>query len=276
VNLTPDGRLPSPERPNPENLIDQNIGELKIALQKLDGIVPPELVRPPVESGAPPTNELVAWTVRVYAYTVVCHFRELLRATLVLVETDHVSAVFPCCRGLFELAAHTYYVKKHVLQHLKNKDLNSALIFLYDVQLASREMRKRQKTGSFQNLESDYPEGPHIAKVMACFNEYFPDGQKEKPATIAYSALSEFSHPNFFAFITHFEREADLRDMPTVIFGKPSRNLLRLCLPAAAIAVLALLATVGHLVQVVRDEELATAMYEAMGEVLKIAKVGRE
>jgi|SRR5579872_2705916 len=89
-------------------------------------------------------------------------------------NADLISAVFLCCRGLFELAAHGYYVKKHILQHLKKNDLKAAWQFLYEVNLGSREMRDEQKV---QDGESDYPEGPHIAKVIACFNEYFPDGQ---------------------------------------------------------------------------------------------------
>ena len=253
---------------DPEEFTKRNISELKAALKGLDGIAPPELIRPAVPFGAPATNELVSWAVKVYSYSVVCQFRELLRATLLLVGTDHISAVFPCCRGLFELAAHTYYVKKHVLQHFKNNDLNSAWQLLFDVNLGSREMREQQKA---EGIEPDYPEGPHIAKVMACFNEYFPDGQKEKEATRAYSSLSEFSHPNCFAFINHFEWEEDLRDMPKVVFGKPSRNLLTLCLPAAAMAIMSFLVAVSNLASAASDEELAATANRVVGEVLEVA-----
>src|SRR5229473_8202859 len=162
-------------------MVKRDTGELKLALQKLDAITLPELVRPPVPHGDPPTGELVTWAVKVYFYSALCQFRELLRATLLLVDAGHISAVFFCCRGLFELAAHAYYVKKHVLQHLKNNDLKSAWQFLFEINLGSRDMREKQKAA--QISEPDYPEGPHIAKVMACFNEYFPSGHKVKQAT---------------------------------------------------------------------------------------------
>jgi hypothetical protein len=211
-------------------------------------------VRPPVPHGEPVTHELLTWAVKVYFYSAFCQFRELLRATLLLVDADHVSAVFFCCRGLFELTAHAYYVKKHVLQYLDANNLELAWQFLFDINLGSRDMREKQKKD--QSSEPDYPEGPHIAKVMNCFNEYFPNRQKEKQATKTYSSLSEFSHPNSFAFINHFEWETDLRDMHKVRFGRPSKNLLALCLPAGAIAVTTFLQSGGKLVGALGDGRL--------------------
>ena len=82
------------ERVDPELMVTRDTGELKLALQKLDAITIPELVRPLVPQGDPPTNELVAWAVKVYFYSALCQFRELLRATLMLVDGDHISAVF--------------------------------------------------------------------------------------------------------------------------------------------------------------------------------------
>ena len=209
----------------------------------------------------------MAWAVKVYFYSALCQFREILRATLSLVNATHIFAVFFCCRGLFELAAHAHYVKKHVLQHLKTPDLKLAWRFLFEINLGSRDMREKQKAKATSG-EPDYPEGPHIAKVMACFNEYFPDGHKEKQATETYISLSEFSHPNCFAFINHFEWETDLRNMPTVTFGKPSRNLLALCLPAGSMAVMAFLHSSGELVGAVGDGELFETIDKVIGKLL--------
>ena len=257
------------ERLDPAQMVKGSTRELTHSLQELDAISTPELVRPPVPHGRPPTDELVAWAVKVYFYSALCQFRELLRATLLLVDAGHISAVFFCCRGLFELAAHAYYVKKHVLQYLKAKSLGLAWQFLFEINLGSRDVREKQKV---QGVESDYPEGPHIAKVMACFNEYFPDGHKEKQATETYSSLSEFSHPNCFAFINHFEWETDLRDVPMVAFGRPSRNLLTLCLPAGSIAVMSFLHATGELVGTIGDGELFKTIDKIIGELLENGK----
>jgi hypothetical protein len=127
-------------------------------------------------------------------------------------------------------------------------------------------MRDVQKD---QTGESDYPEGPHIAKVMACFNEYFENGHKEKVATKTYSGLSEFSHPNCYAFINHFEWEADLRNMPKVTFGKPSRNQLVNCLPAASMAVMTYLHSAAKLVGSIGDGELFKTLEKMIEEMAK-------
>jgi hypothetical protein len=252
--------------PNPEEMVNRNVGELTLALEMLQAIKIPDLIRPAVAHDAPPTEELIAWAVHVYFYSALCQFREILRATLLLVDAHVVAAVFFCCRGLFELAAHAYYVQKHLLQHLKAGDLKSAWKFLFEINLGSRDMREKQKA---EGKEPDYPEGPHIAKVMACFNEYFPDGHKIKQATETYSSLSEFSHPNCFAFINHFEWETDLRNMPRVTFGEPSRNLLTLCLPAGSMAVMTFVHSTGELVGATGDKELFKTLEKIVDELLK-------
>jgi hypothetical protein len=257
------------ERLDPEEIVKRDTAELSLALRMLDAITTPDLIRPPVPHGDPPTDELVTWAVKVYFYSALCQFREILRATLLLVDAGHISAVFFCCRGLFEIAAHAYYVKKNVLQYLKAKNLELAWQFLFEINLGSRDMREKQKA---HGDEPDYPEGPHIAKVMACFNEYFPNGHKEKQATETYSSLSEFSHPNCFAFINHFEWETDLRNMPKVTFGRPSRGLLTLCLPAARIAVMSFLHSTGELVGALGDKELFGLIEKTIEELLNNAK----
>lgn len=128
------------------------------------------------------------------------------------------------------------------------------------------------ETQKAQGDEPDFPEGPHIAKIMACFNEYFPNGHKEKPATQTYSSLSEFSHPNSFAFINHFEWKTDVRNMPRVSFGKPSRNLLTLCLPAANIAVMSFLDSTGNLIATIGDRKLSEIIEKITLELLDQAE----
>jgi hypothetical protein len=94
-----------------------------------------------------------------------------------------------------------------------------------------------------------------------------PLGSEFPLATKTYSGLSEFSHPNCYAFINHFEWEADLRNLPKVTFGKPSRNQLVMCLPAASMAVVTFLNSSAKLVGSIEDGELFETiekMIEAM------------
>jgi hypothetical protein len=75
-------------------------------------------------------------------------------------------------------------------------------------------------------------------------------------------------HPNSFAFINHFDWKTDLRNMPKATFGKPSRNLLTLCLPAASIAVTAFLDSMGKLIGSVGDKELFGTIENVIHELV--------
>src|SRR5690242_20724232 len=92
----------------------RTVKELGAVRQALDAIQTPKLLRPNISHAQPVTQELAYWSLRVYAYSILSQFREMLRSTLMLQEAGQVPAVFLCCRALFEMAAHAYYVKKHV------------------------------------------------------------------------------------------------------------------------------------------------------------------
>lgn len=51
------------------------------------------------------TEELVHWTIRVYAYSILSQFREMLRSALHLYDADHIPAVFLCARAMWEMDA---------------------------------------------------------------------------------------------------------------------------------------------------------------------------
>jgi hypothetical protein len=159
--------------------LTRTVKELREVLPALDAIQTPELVRPDVPGGQPVTQELAYWSLRVYAYSILSQFREMLRSTLMLQDAGQVPAVFLCCRALFEMAAHAYYVKKHALQHLDKKDYQAVWDFMLGINQGSRYMRQRQKTGAFPHKTHEIKEGPHIAKIIACFNEYFQERGKK-------------------------------------------------------------------------------------------------
>ena len=106
------------------------------------------------------------------------------------------------------MAAHAYYVKKHCLQYMDKEDWQATWDLMFEVNQGSRYMKEKQdEKGSVANeaaaFVGELPEGPHIKKVMNCFNEYFQG--EEKGATSNYSFLSEFCHPNSFAFTNHID-----------------------------------------------------------------------
>jgi hypothetical protein len=210
----------------------------------------------------------LSWAVRVYYFSLLSQFRDLLRSVLLLVEAGHIPAVFIVARSLFELGAHSYYVKKHVTQFLDAGDLPAAWNFLYDVNLGNRYMR--EQFGSKGNCA--FPEPPNIGKVMGCFNEYFTFARDEKPAATIYSSLSEFSHPNCSAFMHHFEWSEDSSSTTKVTFGPPSPEMLALALPNVSIALVALLHCGVDLLIRVGDTQVIPHLRVAIDEVLSLQR----
>jgi hypothetical protein len=108
----------------------------------------------------------------------------------------------------------------------------------------------------------ELPEGPHIAKVMACFNEYFGSGSTE--ATENYSFLSEFCHPNSFAFTNHLEVE-DPRagtNSAKVTFIRPGRDVCIQVMPGVLYACMPVLFSMDALLRRIGDGGLSKAAYE--------------
>jgi hypothetical protein len=232
-------------------------GDLSIALEIMDRINPPDLPRPKADDDKK-TAELIDWSVRVYAFGAFCQFREILRSTLTLMKSQEVSVVFLCCRGLFELAAHAYYVKEKLLKQIDKKDWDAAWELLLKVNLGSRSRHKRE---AVVEGEPAYPNGIHINDALKVFNEYFPDGAKLKTAEENHDYLSEFCHPNSDAFTNHFDWVETLNNS-VVKFAKPDPELMMLALPDAAIACSAFFHSAGGLLARVGERALLTAFEE--------------
>jgi hypothetical protein len=242
--------------------IERDIGFARGLLAELDKIQPPELVRPDVPHGQPATYELAAWAGRVYIYSLIFHVREVLRSTVTLYDAGQLPAIFLCARSLFESAAHAYYVKKHVGDHIDKKNYEAAWDFLKKVNLGSRYMV--EKYGENFDGKIELEESPHISKAIATFNEYF-NGSKSRQATETYSFLSEFSHPNSFAFSSTIEwKEADQKERMKVCFVKPSMETVIHALSACVLSVLSVLNSGSEFLRRFDDKSLDGPLTEAM------------
>ena len=254
--------------PDLEAELKRMVEELHAISAVLDATETPVLVRPDVPYKQV-TEELVHWTIRVYAYSILSQFREMLRSALHLYDADHVPAVFLCARAIWEMAAHSYYVKKHCLQHMDKKDWQTTWDFMLGINQGSRHMKGKQNkaaavgaAGAAAAGVEELPEGPHIAKVMACFNEYFGPGSTR--ATENYSFLSEFCHPNSFAFTNHLEVEEPKAGTSSakVTFIKPGRDFCIQVMPDTLFACMPVLFSMDELLRRIGDNGLSKAAYE--------------
>lgn len=234
------------------------VSEIRETVKIMLAVQTPELPRPKVAQDAPATEELAQWSMRVYAYSLLCQFREVLDSTLLLFDSGHVPAVFLCCRSLFEMAAHSYYTKKWATDHLQKKNYSAAWKFMLGINQGSRYMKEK-----YEKLPPiELVEGLHIGKVINSFNEYFKE-HGDNEAREKYSFLSEFCHPNSFAFTNHIDF-TEKKDDVVVTFAKPSPNICIQVLPDAWFSSMPLLFSLNELLEACGDKTLNGAVQEFM------------
>ena len=231
---------------------------LKSASQKMEKLNFPSLQRPDGNSESPATPELIDWGIRVFVFSLLSHFRELLRSFLFLATNGYVLASFIVCRAMYEMAAQAYYVNKHIDQYLKSDDLEKAWSLFIDVQTGSRYM---QEFGG----EPDCDIPPHIKKVMNCFNEYLGD----KTATKTYSFLSEHTHPSTFTSVRHYGISLDTK---SIVFGKPPRNSSEAPLNNAIASTMTVMLFVNSLLLRTGENEVAHQLREWLEEFVRLHK----
>ena len=234
------------------------VREIRETAKIMFAVQTPQPPRPKVAQDAPATEELAHWSMRVYAYSLLCQYREVLDSTLLLFDSGHVPAVFLCCRSLFEMAAHSYYTKKWATDHLQKKNYDAAWKFMLGINQGSRYMKEK-----YEKLPPiELVEGPHIGKVINGFNEYFKE-HGDNEAREKYSFLSEFCHPNSFAFTNHIDF-TEKKDDVVVTFAKPSPTICIQVLPDAWFSSMPLLFSLNELLDTCGDKTLNGPVQEFM------------
>ena len=224
--------------------------------EKMQYLKFPSLPRPRADAKSPPTPDLINWAIQVHAFSLLSHFREMLRSFLLLVENGHVAASFVICRTMFEMAAQVYYVNKHVQQYLKSDDLEKTWIFLIDILVGSRFMRE-------YSGELNYEISPHISKAISSYNECF----KNEGSSKTYSFLSEYSHPGPVSFGQHYEGE----DAPNCIsFVPPPRDTSMAPLSNAIISISTVLSSIYSLLPCAGDGEIAQQIKRCVEELVQL------
>jgi len=166
---------------------------LRLIAERTKEFTFPKVRRPPNPPSEPPTQELVSWGVKVYCFSWMRHMSTLVNGIVILKDAGNMPSARIVARSVFELGAHAHYVKKHLKQHLDSKNVNSAWSFLTPIGTGSRYVNEQhpEQSGMF-------PLPSHISKVVGCFGEVMPSSNE------AYSFLSEFCHPNMFAFSQYY------------------------------------------------------------------------
>ena len=172
-----------------------SIDTLRFIAKRTTAFSFPNLTRPSLSPEQPASLELVNWGAQVYSFSWLLHLSALLNGLVTLEDAGNRPSAIILARSVYELGAHAYYVKKHLKQHIDAKNFDEAWKFLLPVTTGSRYM-----TEKFPSTGDMFPTAAHISKMIKCFSEVMPEDAIEN-----YSFLSEFSHPNSFAFGQHHD-----------------------------------------------------------------------
>jgi hypothetical protein len=229
---------------------------LRIAEASLEELKFPPLVRPNIPFDSAPTKDLVDWTIQLYSFSFLSQFRALLRGVIPLIESRNIPTLRIIVRALFELGAHSYYVKKHVKQHLEAKNLEATWKFLIPVGTSSL-----YTISPYPQESQMFPSSAHTGEVINCFNEIM-----EGDAGNIYSLLSEFCHPDMAALRQHFQWDGS----QLVTFDAPEGKT---ALPLGASATLAALDAVGELLELSNETEIRTKVIQLLRKLVSSSRM---
>ena len=239
------------------------LSTLKLVSRNLQGLRFVTLSRPQVPYGDPPTMELIDWVTKLYCFSVLCHFRALLKSLVLLTEAKHAPAVFIIARSLYEIGAHSYYVQKHIKQYRQAKNAGQAWKFMESVNMGSLYMNQKSATAS---PSRPFPEPRDIGKIIRCFDEW-PQNKRPGHASETYSYLSEFAHPNMAAF-EHYYEMASTGDNIFVRFINPN-VVVKEPLGNVTIAVAAMLYNVSELLDLLGENALAEKLNHSLNILIR-------
>jgi hypothetical protein len=206
---------------------EESLDRVRAQLQKLRF---PDLPRPAGDARDPISDELLGWSIQMYCFSLVSHFREMLSSFLALVKRGYVPAALVILRTMYEMAAHVYYVNNTLAGYLSAKNVRAAWEFLHDINMGSSYMQKpTRKMNKETGIDLTFPVPRAIGKALSVFNEVVPNNQ----VADNYAFLSEFSHPNMAAF-SHYYRMDKSRGGP--VFVSPSRGRTAVSFPLADIS----------------------------------------
>jgi hypothetical protein len=168
----------------------------------LRGIALPPLVRPPVEPFDEPTEALVLWGIRDYAYCSVAHIRTVLAGLMDLSATGNQPTILIVCRHIFEWTMHSCYMVEGLTAAIQKADWKSAWELLLEVSTGNNWV----KTHGSKYLDVEFDELPNslrIKKLVKAYERHQTATLGRKDVQDSYGYLSEHAHANAACFLSY-------------------------------------------------------------------------
>jgi hypothetical protein len=170
----------------PANLIYDGLRSLEL----------PPLVRPSVGPSDGPTEYLIRWGIKYYAYSSIAHVRTVLTGLMELAASGNQPTVLIVGRHLFEWAMHSCFMAESLKLSLEKSNWKEAWQFLIEVETGNSWIKKHGS--KYANLE-DIDDVPNSMRV----NKFIKAYEREHSGSFVqdnYGYLSEHAHANAACF----------------------------------------------------------------------------
>src|ERR1039458_7435665 len=171
-----------------------------VIYEGLRGVRLPPLVRPPVGPSDDPTEDLVLWGLRDYAYSSIAHIRTILSGLMDLAKSGNQPTTLIVCRHVFEWTMHSCYISETMGQHLKNLDWKAAWQLFLEVDTGNTWIKNHgSKYWSFADPD-EVPDSVRIARLVKAYEKHQIGSQDVRDS---YGYLSEHAHANGACFLSY-------------------------------------------------------------------------
>jgi len=164
---------------------------LALAADGLQKIVIPPLTRPPVGKDEEPTEELISWGIKYYAYSGIAHLRMVLQGVVLLAKADNIPTTYFACRNVFEWAAHACYMSRNLANYVTKKEWGRAWYVLSQAVMGNKWMKdhgtKYEPTAVFDGV----PDPLSVANIVAAYDQWERQQSGKGEAKDDYGLLSE-------------------------------------------------------------------------------------
>jgi hypothetical protein len=245
----------------------QGMTPLTIATEHLQKITLPQLTRPSVGPKEPPTEELVAWGIKYYAYSSIAHLRMVLEGVVLLAKAENIPTTFFAARNILEWAAHACYMSRNLANYVNKKEWGRAWHVLSMAAMGNKWMKDHGSKYETTAVLDGVPDPLHVANIVAAYDEWERQQFGKGEAKENYGLLSEYSHPNSACIQQYHEHVG-----PEVRFITPSTGSP---LPIVNWCLIDLLMFIAELLRVGQEQIVQPQVVSVLTEISKLAPASR-
>lgn len=246
----------------------QGIKTVELVSNDLKKVVYPILSRPPVKPHEPPTEELVQWGMKLYAYSLVAHLRKMLEALIQLAGVENIPAANVLGRHIFEWTAHACYMSRNLGNHVRRKEWERAWSLLSRAVIGSVWIKRHGEKYSSPAapLPAKVPDPLEVPNIVGAYEQYLLQQHGVKSAKDTYGFFSELSHPNAACLQQYHKHGTNLRNVEIADAEPPVSPL-----PFVNWCLLDLLHFLDALFDLAKETTIRSAIGGVLSEVSKRA-----